>query len=195
MSRVFAYCRVSTTGQTVENQVREIEAAGFNIDARRIVIETVSGSTASAQRAGFMKLTDRLEADDVLVVTKLDRLGRNLLDIRQTVDRLSKLGVRLHCLQLGGMDLTSPGGKMIMGVMGAFAEFERDLLIERTQSGLSRAKSQGKTLGRKALLSAKDKEVVRSKLEAGSSISAVAKAHGVSRLTIMRAKNEGLSAA
>ena len=118
MSRVFAYCRVSTTGQTVENQVREIEAAGFNIDSRRIVIETVSGSTASAQRAGFMKLTDRLEADDVLVVTKLDRLGRNLLDIRQTVDRLSKLGVRLHCLQLGGMDLTSPGGKMIMGGYG-----------------------------------------------------------------------------
>ena len=190
MSRVFAYCRVSTTGQTVENQIREIESAGFNIDQRRIVTETVSGSTASAQRAGFMKLTDRLEANDVLVVTKLDRLGRNLLDIRQTVDRLAGIGVRLHCLQLGGMDLTSPGGKMIMGVMGAFAEFERDLLIERTQSGLSRAKSQGKTLGRKALLSAKDKEAVQAELAAGASVSALAKVHGVSRLTIARARDQ-----
>ena len=195
MSRVFAYCRVSTTGQTVENQVREIETAGFNINARRIITETISGSTASAQRAGFMKLTDRLEPDDVLVVTKLDRLGRNLLDIRQTVDRLAKLGVRLHCLQLGGMDLTSPGGKMIMGVMGAFAEFERDLLIERTQSGLSRAKAQGKTLGRKALLSAKDKEGVQAEIAAGVSVSALAKARGVSRLTIARARDETLKAA
>ena len=194
MFRVFAYCRVSTTGQTVENQIREIESAGFNIDPRRIVSETVSGSTASAQRTGFMKLADRLEADDVLVVTKLDRLGRNLLDIRQTVDRLAKLGVRLHCLQLGGMDLTSAGGKMIMGVMGAFAEFERDLLIERTQSGLSRAKSQGKALGRKALLSAKDKEAVQAGIAGGASVSALAKMHGVSRLTIARARDEALEA-
>jgi putative DNA-invertase from lambdoid prophage Rac len=81
MPRTFAYVRVSTAGQTTENQVREIEAAGFAIEKRRVVSETVSGSSAIEQRPGFMKLMDRLERDDVLIVTKLDRLGRNAMDV------------------------------------------------------------------------------------------------------------------
>lgn len=84
---------------------------------------------------GFSKLLDKLEAADVLVVTKLDRLGRNAMDVRATVESLAGAGVRVHCLALGGVDLTSPAGKMTMGVIAAVAEFERDLLIERTQNG------------------------------------------------------------
>ena len=139
MARTFAYCRVSTTDQTTDNQVREIEASGFSIDPKRIVTETVSGSVAAVERKGFAKLLDRLETDDVLVVTKLDRLGRNAMDVRATVERLEGDGIRVHCLALGGVDLTSAAGKMTMGVIAAVAEFERDLLIERTQSGLAQA--------------------------------------------------------
>lgn len=73
-------------------------------------------------------------AGDVLVVTKLDRLGRNAIDVQQTVGMLEGKGIRVHCLALGGVDLTSPAGKMTMGVLAAVAEFERDLLIERTPS-------------------------------------------------------------
>ena len=73
--RTFAYCRVSTLGQTVENQIREIEAAG---EKRRLVTETVFGSSAIEQRPGFLRLLDRVKRDDVLVVTKLDRLGAQL---------------------------------------------------------------------------------------------------------------------
>jgi putative DNA-invertase from lambdoid prophage Rac len=87
MSRVFAYCRVSTSGQTVENQIGEIKSAGFDLAPRRIITETVSGASAIAQRHGFMKLLDRLEQDDVLVVTKMDRLGRNAMDVQATVER------------------------------------------------------------------------------------------------------------
>ena len=87
---------------------------------------------------------DKLESGDVLIVTKLDRLGRNAMDVRATIEALASEGVRVHCLALGGMDLTSPAGKMTMGVINAVAEFERDLLIERTQSGLARAKAAGK---------------------------------------------------
>jgi len=76
MARTFAYCRVSTAEQDCTNQVREIEAAGFNVEKRRLVTETVSGSSAIEQRAGFMKLLDRLEREDELVVTKRDRVGR-----------------------------------------------------------------------------------------------------------------------
>lgn len=95
----------------------------------------------------------RLEPDDVLVVTKLDRLGRNAMDVRATVEQLDKLGVRVHCLALGGVDLTSPAGKMTMQVIAAVAEFERDLLIERTQAGLERARQAGKRFGRPPSLS------------------------------------------
>jgi hypothetical protein len=106
MPRTFAYFRVSTSGQTTENQLREIEAAGFAGDKRRIVSEAASGSSAIEQRPGFRKLMERLEADDVLIVTKLDRLGRNAMDVTATVDRLGKLGVRVYCLALGGADLS-----------------------------------------------------------------------------------------
>ena len=136
MPRTFAYVRVSTAGQTTDNQVGEIQAAGFGIEPRRVVAETVSGSVATTRRDGFTRLLDRLEAGDVLVVTKLDRLGRNAMDVGATVAKLAELGVRVHCLALGGVDLTSSTGKLTMNVINAVAEFERDLLIERTQAGL-----------------------------------------------------------
>src|SRR5690349_9299067 len=126
MARIFAYCRVSTVDQTTENQVREIRAAGFAIDSKRVVEETVSGSVAAMERDGFARLVDRLEAGDVLIVTKLDRLGRNAMDVRATVELLAANGIRVHCLALGGSDLTSPAGKMTMTVLSAVAEFERD---------------------------------------------------------------------
>ncbi len=148
MSRVFAYCRVSTADQVTANQRQEIEAAGFVLERHRIIEECISGSAPSSQRPGFMRLIDRLEPGDVLVVTKLDRLGRNAMDVRATVERLETNQVRVHCLALGGVDLTSAAGKMTMQVIAAVAEFERDLLIERTQSGIRRARAQGKRLGR-----------------------------------------------
>lgn len=148
MSRTFLYARVSTSNQFTENQVQEVKAAGFDVQASRVVQETVSGSVAASERKGFQKLLERMESGDVLIVTKLDRLGRNAMDVRQTVERLAVSGIRVHCLALGGVDLTSPAGKMTMQVLSAVAEFERDLLIERTQQGLIRAKSEGKKLGR-----------------------------------------------
>jgi putative DNA-invertase from lambdoid prophage Rac len=189
MPRTFAYVRVSTAGQTTENQVREIEAAGFKVEHRRVVAETVSGSSAIEQRPGFMRLLDKLEPDDVLIVTKLDRLGRNAIDVATTVDRLAGMGVRVHCLALGGVDLTSPAGRMTMGVINAVAQFERDLLIERTQAGLQRAKAEGATFGRPATLDAGQRDAVRMALATGASVSALAKQYETSRQTIMRARD------
>lgn len=183
MSRTFLYCRVSTTDQTTTNQVQEVKAVGFAIQAQRIVEETISGSTSASERKGFQKLLERMEAGDVLVVTKLDRLGRNAIDVQQTVGMLEGKGIRVHCLALGGVDLTSPAGKMTMGVLAAVAEFERDLLIERTQAGLERAKSEGKTLGRPAAAS---KEAVQALKLEGMSQSQVVKELEVSLSTVKR---------
>jgi putative DNA-invertase from lambdoid prophage Rac len=192
--RSFAYCRVSTLGQSVENQVREIEAAGFHVEKRRMATDTVSGSSAIEQRPNFMKLLDRLERDDVLVVTKLDRLGRNSIDVQQTVKNLGENGVRVHCLALGGVDLTSPAGKMTMGVIAAVAQFERDLLIERTLAGQSRARAEGKKFGRPPALTEKQRECVARKLANGATVSELARQLKVSRDSIRRARANGAAA-
>ena len=190
MTRIFAYCRVSTAEQTHENQVHEIKAAGFAIDPRRVISETVSGSTTAMERKGFRRLVDRLDWDDVLIVTKLDRLGRNAMDVRATIEQLAELKVRVHCLALGGADLTSAAGKMTMAVIAAVAEFERDLLIERTQAGLVRAKAQGKRLGRPSSLTPSQQDDVRLRRRSGASLRTVAKEFGVSCSAIQRAERK-----
>lgn len=189
MTRVFAYCRVSTAEQTTDNQIQEIAAAGFDVKLQRAIVETISGSVAASERKGFKKLLDKLEGGDVLVVTKLDRLGRNAMDVRATVEKLTGLGVRVHCLALGGVDLTSPAGKMTMGVIAAVAEFERDLLIERTQAGLSRAKSEGRVLGRPQSLTKVQAALVRDRIATGMSVASLAKELGTSRQTVMRVRD------
>ena len=189
MTRVFAYCRVSTSGQTTNNQIQEIAAAGFHVLPMRAITETISGSIAARERPGFRKLQEKLEAGDALIVTKLDRLGRNAMDVRQTVEALAKLGVKVHCLALGGVDLTSPAGKMTMAVISAVAEFERDLLIERTQAGLARVKKEGKVLGRPRALSDTQTADVMQRLAAGEAIAAVARALKTSSATIMRVRD------
>ena len=186
MSRVFAYCRVSTADQTTDNQIQEIAAAGFTVQKGRVIAETVSGSVPAMERKGFLALLNKLEAADVLIVTKLDRLGRNAMDVRASVERLASIGVRVHCLALGGVDLTSPAGKMTMGVIAAVAEFERDLLIERTQSGLARAKAQGKVLGRPRSVDAQASRIVVERLQRGEAVAALAREYGTSRQSIMR---------
>ena len=186
MARVFAYCRVSTAGQTTDNQLLEIQSAGFRIEEHRIITEYISGSTQALRRPAFKRLVDKLESDDVLVVTKLDRLGRNAIDVRATVEALARAGVKVHCLALGGVDLTSSAGRMTMAVIAAVAEFERDLLVERTQQGLVRARAQGKTLGRPAALSETERAEAFEKLKAGVSVAEIARTLKTSRQTIMR---------
>lgn len=195
MSRTFAYCRVSTSDQTTDNQTQEIQAAGFLVDSKRVVSEVVSGSVPANDRKGFAKLIDRLEAGDVLIVTKLDRLGRNAMDVRATVEQLAEAGVRVHCLALGGVDLTSPAGKMTMQVIAAVAEFERDLLIERTQAGLARAKAEGKHCGRPAALSESEGREVLARLAKGDSVAALARDFSTSRTTIQRLRDRAASGA
>ncbi|EHL9746143.1 recombinase family protein [Salmonella enterica subsp. enterica serovar Bonariensis] len=188
MSRVFAYCRVSTLEQTTENQRREIETAGFAVRPQRIIEEHISGSVAASERPGFIRLLDRMENGDVLIVTKLDRLGRNAMDIRKTVEQLAVSDIRVHCLALGGVDLTSPAGKMTMQVISAVAEFERDLLLERTHSGIARAKAAGKRFGRPSALNEEQKTTVIAQINAGISISAIAREFNTTRQTILRVK-------
>jgi len=114
------------------------------------------------------------------------------MDVRTTVEQIESSGIRAHGLALGGVDLTSPAGKMTMQVIITVVEFERDLLIERTQSGIIRAKAAGKRLGRKPSLNAEERAAVLKRLDAGDSVAKVAREFKTSRHTIMRAREAAI---
>lgn len=108
----------------------------------------------------------------------------------KTVELLTASEIRVHCLALGGVDLTSPAGKMTMQVISAVAEFERDLLLERTHAGIARAKASGKRFGRPPTLNDEQKRIVAERLNTGVSTSAVAREFNTTRQTILRVKAE-----
>lgn len=114
------------------------------------------------------------------------------MDVRSTVELLSRHGVRVHCLALGGVDLTSAAGKMTMQVIAAVAEFEKDLLIERTKSGIARARSAGKQFGRPPSLDEKERKAVLKRLRAGVAVAEVAREFNTSRQTILRVRDAAL---
>lgn len=182
---VFGYGRVSTKGQTTDNQLREIEAAGYVVEFWH-ADDGVSGKVPAERRPEFVKLLGQIRPGEVLVVTKLDRLGRDAQDVSATIKMLAARRIEVVVLQLGKLDLTSAAGKLMMNMLAAVAEMERDLLIERTQSGLARAKAEGKILGRPVRTTPEQRTVMMQRHQAGESISALAKAFNVSRASVMR---------
>ncbi len=185
-SRTYGYSRVSTLDQTTENQRMELAAAGFEVPANRwFADEGVSGAVPAMQRPQFVRLVDRLEEGDTLVVSKLDRLGRDAGDVMATVKALAARSVRVYVLALGGSDLTSTAGKLFLTVLSGVAEMERDLLIERTKAGMERARSQGKTIGRPAKTTPAQRTVIRQELNGGATVSGLAKVYNISRASVI----------
>jgi DNA invertase Pin-like site-specific DNA recombinase len=185
----FAYLRVSTTAQTTDNQQLEIETAGYDPDTT--YRDTVSGKVPAGERPEFRAMLytiSRTKKPKRLIVTKLDRLGRDAVDIQATVKRLGEMGCAVRVLQLGDLDLTSSAGKLVMATLSAVAEMERDILIERTNAGLARARKEGKTLGRPRVTDEAKSGAIRAMLGEGVSVSEVARRHGVSRATVIRVR-------
>jgi len=181
----FAYGRVSTKDQTAENQRLNIEKAGFKVDYW-FADEGVSGKTHASQRPQFKALLSQIRDGEALVVAKLDRLGRDAQDVGATIKALAARKIEVIVLQLGKLDLASPAGKLMLNMLAAVAEMERDLLVERTQSGLARAKSKGKILGRPTKTTDSQRAKIIEMRKNGESVSALSRAYGISRASIMR---------
>ncbi|MBK8401309.1 MAG: recombinase family protein [Propionivibrio sp.] len=192
MQRVFAYARVSTVEQLTENQREQISRAGYHIAPKRFIEEQISGSVPAAQRPGFQRLLERMDEGDTLVVTKLDRIGRDSIDVQQTVERFQNEGIRLVVLQLGNLDLTSSAGSLMVKMLAAVADFERDLIIERTQAGQARARAAGKHMGRPSKTTLDQQRAIRERLAAGATVSSMAETYQVSRATIIAIRDAGL---
>ncbi len=144
----FAYLRVSTTQQTVSQQLTQITNGGFVIEPDRVYQEAaVSGAVPALQRPKFKELEGRLETGAVLVVTKLDRLGRDTLDVIVTIQALVAKGVKVAVLGLGTLD-GSPQSNLTMTMLIAISQFERELISERTKAKLAQLRLEGVKLGR-----------------------------------------------
>lgn len=184
---IFAYGRVSTAEQTTNNQRIEIENAGHAVDYW--FADTISGKTSATQRPQFKALLAQIRDGETLIVSKLDRLGRDAQDVGATVKMLAARKISVVVLQLGKLDLASAAGKMMLTMLAAVAEMERDLLVERTQSGLARAKSEGKTLGRPSKTTNEQRTEIVARYAQGESVSSLARQFTVSRASILAIVN------
>ena len=178
------YARVSTKDQELENQNARLAEAGCEL----FFEEKISG--AAKKRPQLEKLLSQLRKYDVVVVTKLDRLARSTAELLRIAETLNKKSAGIQSLDEPWADTTTPAGKMIMTVFGGIAEFERSLILSRTQEGRDAAMARGVAFGRPAKLREDQKEVARDLVKNGQSISAVARTFNVHPATIYRCINE-----
>ena len=172
------YARVSSVGQSLDVQLEQLQAAG----CEKVFSEKRSGRTA-ADRAALKDALEFVREGDVLVVTRLDRLARSITDLRTVVDALNARGIGFRCLQQGALDTTRSDGKLLLNILGSFAEFEADIRRERQMEGIAKAKERGVYRGRKPSIDPKE---VAKALAAGESPTAVAKRLGVARSSVYR---------
>ncbi|MDO1585585.1 recombinase family protein [Rhizobium oryzicola] len=177
---LFGYARVSKTeDQDLALQLRALHAAGCD----RVVEERASG--ARFDRPALHRLLDELRPGDVVVVWKLDRLTRSLKDMLAILDRIEAEGAGFRSLT-EAVDTTTPPGRMMMQMLGAFAEFERSLIRERTLAGLAAARERGRVGGRRPKLTGEQRDEIRLMLKAGRTAADIARLFRVHRSTITR---------
>ena len=182
-STLVGYARVSTASQA--ESLAEQRDRLHQLGAVRVFEDVASG--ARADRPGLAAARDFLRAGDTLTVTRLDRLGRSMLDTLTTLHELAETGVRVRALDLD-LDTGTAAGRMVVNVMSALAEYERQLLIERTNEGLAHARAQGRHGGRRRVLT--DQQVTAIEAAAGTISNAdLAAMHGVSLRTISRVRS------
>lgn len=178
------YARVSTTAQDPSLQLDALEEVG----CERIFTDTASG--ARSDRPEFTKALDYLRGEDVLVVWRLDRLGRSLPHLVQTMADLEARSIGFRSLT-EALDTTSAAGRFVVGVFMSLAAFERDLIRERTMAGLAAARARGRRGGRKPALADEDIATAKDLLAPGTrSVAEVAKSLGCGRSTLYRALAE-----
>lgn len=172
------YARVSSVGQSLEVQIDNLRNAG----CEKIFSEKQSGTSAT-NRMALQEALEWLREGDTLVVTRLDRLARSGKDLHSIIDQLSVKKVGFQCLQQGAVDTTTSMGKLVLGILGAVAEFETDIRKERQREGIEKAKKRGVYKGRPASI---DANKVRELKTAGMGGAAIAKEMGIGRASVYR---------
>lgn len=178
----YGYARVSTDTQSVDAQLPALEAEKLDM----IFVETVSGAVPARERPVLASLLDRLQPHDSLVVVRLDRLGRDAIDMLQLVSALDERNVRVRILALG-IETGTANGRLFLTILMAIAEFERELIRERTRAGIAAARAAGRRIGRPRALTPAQTRHVRALAAQGLSIRDIASVMNVGRATVHRA--------
>jgi DNA invertase Pin-like site-specific DNA recombinase len=186
---VYGYARVSTNGQDLGAQIAELQAAGCG----NIYKEKASG--AKTDRPALAKLIRRLDAGDVLIVTRLDRLARSTRDLLNVLATVGERKAGFRSLKDTWADTTTPHGRLMLTVLGGLAEFERELIQARTGEGRKRAKARGVKFGRPVKLTAHQRQEAIQRLAEGTLQADLARSYGVSQATISRLAAPGPFAA
>jgi DNA invertase Pin-like site-specific DNA recombinase len=177
---VYGYARVSTGGQSLAAQIAELRAA----NCERIFQEKASG--ARSDRKQLARLMASLEEGDVVVVTRLDRLARSMLDLLTTLNTITKAGAGFRSLRDTWADTTTAQGRLMVNILGSLAEFERELIMARTGEGRKRAMANGVKFGRPAKLTPHQRKAAIKRREAGDTHTDIARDFNVSHQTIGR---------
>jgi DNA invertase Pin-like site-specific DNA recombinase len=177
---IVGYARVSTDGQSLEAQHTSLTSAG----AERVFAEKQSG--IKTDRAALARCMRSLEAGDVLLVTKLDRLARSTRDLLNTLAAIGEAGASFKSLGDPWADTTSAHGRLMLTVLGGLAEFERHLILARTNEGRERAKARGVRFGRKLKLTKHQRQEALARREAGEALAEIGRSYNVSHSTISR---------
>lgn len=178
MARI-GYCRVSSIGQSLEIQEQQLRDAG----CEEIFAEKRSG-TSTVGRDALEEALRYARKGDVLVVTRLDRLARSMSDLSAIIDKLTKKQVGFQCLQQGAVDTTKPEGRLMLQLLGSFAEFETAIRKERQMEGIEKAKAEGRYKGRPRTI---DPDEIKRLVASGVGATAVAKQLGIGRASVYRA--------
>jgi DNA invertase Pin-like site-specific DNA recombinase len=187
MGMLVGYARVSTAGQSVNLQRDALKKAG----CKRIFADVASG--AKSERPGLAKALEFVRRGDTLVVWKLDRLGRSLSHLIESVRALQERKVGFRSLQ-ESLDTRTSGGKLVFHVFGALAEFERDIIRERTNAGLAAARARGRKGGRPRVLDEKKTALARALYREGTATAVICATLGISRSSLYRYLPESPSA-
>lgn len=194
MSKLYFYFNLPASDGLPERDLARLDAAGYTIDLRRVIVDCTPRSRPAMERSGLVNVLRRMRADDALVVTQLAFLGSSARDVLSTIERCREAQLRVHCEETGSANLASPSPPVAVRTLAAIVELERQSASARTREFLDQAKDERRQLGRPPSLTPQQHARVLDRLARGVAVSEVARQFETSRQTVLRIRDKARKA-
>lgn len=194
MSKLYFYFNLPASDGLPERDLARLDAAGYTIDLRRVIVDCTPRSRPAMERSGLVNVLRRMRADDALVVTQLAFLGSSARDVLSTIERCREAQLRVHCEETGSANLASPSPPVAVRTLAAIVELERQSASARTREFLDQAKDERRQLGRPPSLTPQQHARVLDRLARGIAVSEVARQFETSRQTVLRIRDKARKA-
>jgi putative DNA-invertase from lambdoid prophage Rac len=194
LSKLYFYFNLPASDGLPERDLARLDAAGYTIDLRRVIVDCTPRSRPAMERSGLVNVLRRMRADDALVVTQLAFLGSSARDVLSTIERCREAQLRVHCEETGSANLASPSPPVAVRTLAAIVELERQSASARTREFLDQAKDERRQLGRPPSLTPQQHARVLDRLARGVAVSEVARQFETSRQTVLRIRDKARKA-